>query len=501
MFDSSGPTAWLAPMIQTAPWGYAEMDRQFGEGNMSDFSNGGPPVAGRFEGTPQREEAEPPAPKRGRGVLLALVLVAAMLASAFGLGVGVMRAVEGEEPSQLLRSPRGVTAVPTERLVPRAQPVAGGQSESLYGILDEIHQILHEEFVEPETFNAVEHKRAAINGLLDALGDEHTAWIPADVYHQTREDISGSFEGIGSTVNQNAEGEIVVVQPFDGSPAETAGLRAGDVILEVDGESISGWSLQETVNRIRGPRGTVVVLRVRRVGGAEEDIPITRDRIIVPSVRSAQIADRAGEPVLDIGYIRIQQFTPRTVAEVGELLDAAETSGITKLIIDLRNNPGGLVSATVDTTGLFMDQGVVMRQVNRSGDERTYEDSAGGAGLDFEIAILINEGAASGSEVMAAALRDHGRAVLIGQTTIGKGTVNIERPLSDGSVLYVSIARWLSPDRQVIEGVGVAPDIEVVQPKGGLTADNDLALLEAIDYLRGQSGAGGAAEEDDDDSE
>ena len=482
---------------------------------MSDFSSGGPPVAGRFEGAQRREEPAPPTgegaqppkeeaartPRRGRRVLLALALVAAMLASAFGLGIGVMRAVEGEEPAPSLRSPRGVTAVPTERFVPRAQPAAGAESESIYGILDEIHEILHEEFVEPETFTAVEHQRAAINGLLDALGDEHTAWIPADVYHQTREDISGSFEGIGCTVNQNEAGEVVIVQPFDGSPAETAGLRSGDVILEVDGESIAGWSLQETVNRIRGPRGTVVVLRVRRTGGAEEDIAITRDRIIVPSVRSAQISDRDGEPVLDIGYIRIQQFTPRTVEEVRELLDAAETSGIAKLIIDLRNNPGGLVSATVDTTGLFMDQGVVMRQVNRSGGERTYEDSAGGAGLDFEIAILINEGSASGSEVMAAALRDHGRAVLIGQTTIGKGTVNIERPLSDGSVLYVSIARWLSPDREVIEGVGVAPDIEVVQPEGGLAADNDLALLEAIDYLRGRSGAGGAAEEDGDDDE
>ena len=481
---------------------------------MSDFSTGGPPVAGRFEGR-RREEPEPPAPaapppstpstppdrgRRGR-VLLALALVAAMLASAFGLGIGVMRAVEGGEPAQLLRSPRGVTAIPTERLVPRVQPAVGVESESIYGILDEIHQILHEEFVEPESFNAVEHKRAAINGLLDALGDEHTAWIPADVYHQTREDISGSFEGIGCTVNQNDAGEVVIIQPFDGSPAETAGLRSGDVILEVDGESIAGWSLQETVNRIRGPRGTTVVLRVRRAGGAEEDIAITRDRIIVPSVRSAQITDRSGEPVLDIGYVRIQQFTPRTVEEVRELLAAAETSGITKLIIDLRNNPGGLVSATVDTTGLFMDQGVVMRQVNRQGGERTYEDSAGGAGLGFEIVILINEGSASGSEVMAAALRDHGRAVLIGQASIGKGTVNIERPLSDGSVLYVSIARWLSPDRQVIEGVGVAPDIEVVQPEGGLAADNDLALLEAIDYLRGQSGAGGAAEEDGDDPE
>lgn len=468
---------------------------------MSDFGNGyaggngRPPVAGRFEGAAAEQ------PWRGRRALLALALVAAMLGSAFGLGIGVMRAVDGEEPSQSLRSPRGVSAVPAARIAEDRQ-VAGQSSPSeasIYDILDEVHRILDEEFVEPETFNAVEHQRAAINGLLDALGDEHTAWIPAAVYHRTREDISGSFEGIGSRVNQNDAGEVYIVEPFDGSPAMEAGLRRGDVILEVDGQPIAGWSLTETVERIRGPRGTVVVLRVRRTDGTEEDIAITRDRIIVPSVRSAQIMDRRGDPVLDIGYIYIGQFTSRTATEVEELVEAAKSAEIDQLIIDLRGNPGGLVSGTVDTTGLFMDQGVVMRQVGRDGDERTYEDDPGGAGLELELALLLDESSASGAEVMAAALRDHGRAVLIGQTTTGKGTVNIERPLSNGSVLYVSIARWLSPDGQVIEGIGVAPDIEVVQPEGGLAADNDLALFEAIDYLRGESGAGGAAEEDGDD--
>ena len=475
----------------------------FGNGGGYDGGegNGGPPVAGRFEGRPREQQPSQPQPsRRGRRALLAFVLVAAMLGSAFGLGIGVMRAVEGEEPVQSLRSPRGVTAVPTTQLAAgeRSESRAGAE-ESIYDILDEVHQILHEEFVEPETFNAVEHKRAAINGLIEALGDKHTAWIPADVYQRTREDISGVFEGIGSRVNQNEAGEVYIVEPFSGSPAMAAGLRRGDVILEVDGEPIAGWSLTEAVQRIRGPRGTVVVLRVRRTDGTEEDIPITRDRIIVPSVGSAQITDRRGDPVLDIGYIYIRQFTSRTAIEVGELVDAAKSAQIDQLIIDMRGNPGGLVSGTVDTTGLFMDQGVVMRQLGRDGDERTYEDDPGGTGLEMELVLLLDETSASGAEVMAAALRDHGRAVLIGQTTTGKGTVNIERPLSDGSVLYVSIARWLSPDGQVIEGVGVAPDIEVVQPEGGLAADNDLALFEAIDYLRGESDADGEAEEDGDD--
>ena len=459
------------------------------EDAMTEYAprGGRPPVAGRFEGPPPRRRRAPAA--------LAFALLAVMLGSAFGLGVGVISAIDGGEPGYALRSPRGST-VPGQPRV--AAPAATGQ----FAILDEVKAILEEEFVEPERLAELDYKRAAIAGILDALGDPHTTWIDPLQYSRTREDISGSFEGIGSTVDTNAEGEVFIVRPFEGSPAQNAGLRSGDVILAVDGESIAGWSLQQAVDRIRGPRGTDVTLTIRRDGG-ELDVTITRDRIIVPSVRTAQIQDRAGEPVLDIGYMLIQQFTNRTLEEVRELLQAAESAGIDKLIVDLRRNPGGLVSGTVDTTGEFLDGGVVMRQAQRDGTERVYRAEPGGMGLDFQLVVLIDQYSASGSEVMAAALRDAGRAVLIGQTTVGKGTVNIERPLSDQSILYVSIARWLTPERMQIEGVGVVPDIEIIEPEGGLSADNDLALFEAIDYLRGTGSADGAdgSEENDDGGE
>ena len=458
---------------------------------MSDLSDFGPtarpPVAGRFDAAP------PPRRRRGRGVL-AFALIALMLASAFGLGAGIISAVDGGDPAYALRSPRGSSpALPGQPRV-AAPPAGTGQ----YAILEEIQDILEAEFVEPERVAALDFQRAAISGILDALDDEHTTWIDPIAYSRSREDISGAFEGIGSTVNTNAEGEVVIIRPFEGSPAQRAGLLAGDVVIAVDGESIAGWSLQQAVDRIRGPRGSDVELTVRR-GTEELDFTITRDRIIVPSVRSAQIQDRSGEPVLDIGYILIQQFTNRTVDEVRELLSAAEAAGISKLVVDLRRNPGGLVSGTVDTTGEFLDGGVVMRQIQRDGSDRIYEARPGGAGLRFELAVLIDRYSASGSEVMAAALRDAGRAVLIGETTTGKGTVNIERPLSNGSILYVSIARWLTPERMQIEGIGVVPDIEIVEPEGGLSADNDLALFEAIDYLRGTAAGGGAAQDEEND--
>ena len=265
-----------------------------------------------------------------------------------------------------------------------------------------------------------------------------------------------------------------------------AGLRPGDVILEVDGESTEGWSLEQAVAVIRGPKGTDVALLVRHADGEEELIIVTRDRIVVPSVESLPITDRSGNPVADIGYILISQFTEDTRSELIDLLDGARNAGLTQLIIDLRGNPGGLLNATVETTGEFIDEGVILHQVNRDGEEEEFSDRPGGAGLDLQLAVLINEHSASGSEVMAAALRDHGRAVLIGVTTTGKGTVNVPRRLSDGSVLYVSIARYLTPDHAQVEGVGIVPDIEIAIPDTGFEAGQDIQLYVAIEYLRGE---------------
>lgn len=451
----------------------------------------------------------PPSGDSGRGAVIpeakstsgrpdrwsVILLIVVMIGAAFALGVGVMRVVDaGDSYGQFLRSSRdgsGPAGVPIAAQPDRdddggsdGAEIAPGR-ESRFALLDEIVDVLDREFVEPARFESLDTRAAAINGILDALEDEHTVFIDAERYRLASEDIGGSFEGIGATVNM-IEGAIVIVRPFNGSPAQQSGLLPGDIILEVNGESTEGWSLEQAVAVIRGPRGTDVELLVRHADGEEELIVVTRDRIVVPSVESLPITDRSGQPVADIGYILISQFTERTRNELIDLLDAARNAGLEKLIIDLRGNPGGLLRATVETTGEFMDEGIVLRQIDREGEEEIFRDSAGGAGLDLELVILINEGSASGAEVMAAALRDEGRAVLIGVTTTGKGTVNIPRQLSDGSVLYVSIARYLTPNSEPVEGVGVAPDIEIALPETGFEAGQDIQLFVAIDYLRGE---------------
>lgn len=459
---------------------------------MSDLRWEPPGSASRHEDDGSSSEDGPSGPGRWSVTLLVFV----MLGAAFALGVGVMRVIDGDDGyGQFIRSSRGGEVItPTapaaegdgqQAAAPTPDSASRAPRASRFALLDEIYEILDRDFVEPERFESIDVRRAAIQGIIDALGDPHTVFIDAEDYRLSSEDIGGSFEGIGATV-QEIDGQIVISRPFKGSPAEQAGIRPGDVILEVDGESTEGWSIQFAVQVIRGPKGTDVELLVRHTDGTEELIVITRDRIVVPSVGSLAIADRSGQPVADVGFIYITQFTERTPEELRELLEAAQNAGLTKLIVDVRGNPGGLLRATVETVGEFVDSGVILRQINRDGSEEVFRDDAGGAGVDLELAILIDRGSASGSEVMAAALRDYGRAVLIGETTSGKGTVNVGRRLSDGSVLYVSVARYVSPDGDPVEGVGVVPDIEVVQPETGFEADLDVVLQTAIDYLRGE---------------
>ncbi len=426
-----------------------------------------------------------------------------MIGAAFALGIGVMRVIDASDDyGRVLRSSRdggSPAAIPAavapsdddEDVPVEAADVSGRASR--FAILDEIIEVLDKDFVDPAKFESLDAREAAINGIIDALEDEHTVFIDAERYRLASEDIGGSFEGIGATVNQ-VDGAIIIVRPFRNSPAMQSGILPGDVILEVDGESTEGWSLEQAVAVIRGPKGTDVELLVRHPDGEEELIVVTRDRIVVPSVESLPITDRSGNPVADVGYILITQFTEDTRGELLELLDGARNAGLTQLIIDLRGNPGGLLNATVETTGEFIDEGVILRQIDRNGEEEIFRDRSGGAGVDLELVVLINEHSASGSEVMAAALRDHGRAVLVGTTTTGKGTVNVPRRLSDGSVLYVSIARYLTPDSAPVEGVGVVPDIEIAIPDTGFEAGQDIQLYVAIEYLRGEYNPGASSD-------
>ncbi len=359
-----------------------------------------------------------------------------------------------------------------------------------FGILDEIADILREDFVNPGAVTDRALQQGSIQGIIDELGDPHTVYITPESYQGGFDIITGTFEGIGATVDQDPiTGEIVIVAPFHGSPAEEAGVRPGDAILAVDGESTEGWSVQDAVSRIRGPDGSTVTLTLRHVDRETEDVAIERGTIVVPTVFVEDVLDENGELVPDLAYIEIQQFTERTVNDMREALQQVADGGYSGLILDLRLNPGGGLDATVNVTDMFLDGGRVLTQVDRDGVEIPYNARLGGEATEIPIVILVGPNSASGSEVLAGALRDHGRAQLVGDQTFGKGSVNHLRELSNGGALYVTIARWLTPNGDLIEGVGLTPDVQVDTTDDELITGAGPQLYAAIDLLNQQLAA------------
>ena len=335
----------------------------------------------------------------------------------------------------------------------------------------------------------------AIEGLLDVIADSGTFYIDARTF-QLDTGSSGRFEGIGATVQEQGS-DVIIVRPFEGSPAEAAGILPGDVIVAVDGELAQGWSVDKVVLRIRGPEGTQVVIAVRHLDGVEEELTITRAEIEVDSVTTTPpggvLRDAEGEEATEFGYLYIGGFTERTPLEVEAAVIAFDEAGKEALIIDVRGNPGGLLQETVDTADIFLDEGmIILIEIDREEREEIHRSRPGGAGLDFPIVILQDENSASGAEVLAAALRDNGRATVIGAPSFGKGTVNFSQPLNDGGALFVTIRRWLTPNGVQIDGVGITPDVEAgpgpLDPLYDATADAQ--IIRAIEHLRSLSASG-----------
>jgi carboxyl-terminal processing protease len=318
------------------------------------------------------------------------------------------------------------------------------------------------------------------------LGDPHTVYISPEDFAVGIDIISGAFEGIGAQVDQDpVTGEIVIVAPFRGSPAEKAGILAGDVLVSVNGESAEGWSVADAVKKIRGPQGSDVTLVVRHEDGVEVEVVIERATIEIPTVFADNVTDQEGNAVDNLAYLEIQQFTEQTAGDLSDELGRIVEAGYEGLILDLRRNPGGGLDATVDVADMFLDEGVIITQVDRNGRETVYEANPGRESGDLNIVMLVGPGSASGSEVLAAALRDHGQATLIGEKTFGKGSVNHIRQLSNGGALYVTIARWRTPNGDLIEGVGLEPDVPVALTPEDAQADRDTQLFAAIDFLQG----------------
>ena len=353
-----------------------------------------------------------------------------------------------------------------------------------FSVLEEIIGILEEDFVEPDRIDRDLLYEGAINGIFAALNDPHSVYIDPNTYAVSRDDFSGAFQGIGATVARQ-DNFVVIVRPLPDTPAERAGLQAGDIVLEVDGDDAEGWSVEKAVLRIRGRTGTAVELLVRHPDGTEERLSIVRDEILVASVDGIPpggiLKDGDDQEVSDVGYIRIRAFTARTPEELQSELD--RLGDVRGLIIDVRGNPGGLLVETALTADMFLDGGTILVQVDRDGSEQIF-NARPGTVTDLPIAIIQDEFSASGSELLAAALQENGRGIVVGSPSFGKGTVNHARDLANGGAVYVSIARWLTPDRNLIEGRGVLPDIEVELTVEDIEARRDVALHRAIDALR-----------------
>jgi len=338
-------------------------------------------------------------------------------------------------------------------------------------------------FVEDRFYGEVPDEQdriyGAIRGMVSTYGDENTAFIEPDRAAIFREDVTGSFEGIGAAVRMDEMGRLIIAEPFAGRPAAEAGLQRGDVVLAVDGTPLQGLSLYEAIGLIRGPAGTTVVLTIFREGVDEPfDVPIVRARIEIEVVESRRLEG-------DIGYVRLSEFSRGASGKLAEAIRSLEEEGPLKaLIFDLRDNPGGLLDESIFVSSQFIDQGVITIERLKGGKEQVYEAQPGGVALDIPLVVLVNRGSASASEIVAGAIQDNGRGVILGEQTFGKGTVQIPHTLSDGSELRVTIAEWLTPSGKQINGEGIVPDVYVERTQEDFVEGRDPQLERAIEYLQ-----------------
>ena len=345
----------------------------------------------------------------------------------------------------------------------------------------EVWSALRTSHVDGDSLDPQKLSWGAIRGMLRALDDSHASFLEPREYSIESQDFKGVFSGIGAEVTVR-NGSIMIVTPLEGTPAEKAGVRPGDIILSINGESTKDLSLLEAVNRIRGQKGTAVEITVLHRGTQDPvTLTIIRDDIQIKSVNMRML-------VGGIAHLRIRIFTESTFGQVVDALKKVKEFEARGVVLDLRNNPGGLLRTTVDVASQFLDKGLVLYEIDGQGRRTDWRIKPGGLGKDVPLVILVNEFSASASEVVAGALKDHNRGILVGQTTFGKGSVNTLKALSDGSGIYFTTARWYTPNGALIEDEGVEPDIVISQPEDEVGDDPLDKAIEVLEDLISRSG-------------
>ncbi|HEY48415.1 MAG TPA: S41 family peptidase [Dehalococcoidia bacterium] len=352
--------------------------------------------------------------------------------------------------------------------------------EPEFDIVEEAWQVVVSDFVDINELDLSVLSEGAVKGMIESLDDPYSAYLTAEQYELMQSSqIEGHFGGIGAELTIIG-GNLTVVSTLEGTPAEREGLMPGDVILAVDGKSTEGITLEDAVLTIRGKPGTQVTLLVLHQDEEEaEDIVITREDIKTPTVYTDILPG-------NISHIEITRFTGLTGQElVSELQDLLEQD-IAGVILDLRDNSGGVLSAAVTVASQFLDGGIVVYAISNQGERDEWAVEKGGLATTLPLAVLVNGNSASASEVVSGALQDYRRGRLIGTVTLGKGSINHHRQLSDGSAIYITIARWYTPNGRQIEGDGLTPDDEVEITIEDIKQGHDPQLERATEYIESQ---------------
>jgi carboxyl-terminal processing protease len=410
--------------------------------------------------------------RRGTSILVYLLFLPIFLAVGFGGGVLVDHFL----------------------ITPTVASASGQNQANNLNLVNQAYQIVENNYVALNTVSQTQLEYGAISGMVNALGDTgHSRFLTPQQVQQENNFTQGSFQGIGAEVTTNSTGQIVIVAPIDGSPAQAAGVKPGDIILQVNGTDVTGKSLSDVVSMVLGPAGTQVTLTLQDPKtSATRNVAITRAKITVQNVTWIML------PGTTIADVRIAGFSEGVTNDLRSALRQIQAQGATSIILDLRNDPGGLLSEAIGVTSQFLGSGNVLLVKDSQGNEQAIPVQPGGLALNTPMVILINQGTASAAEIVAGALQDAHRGALIGETTFGTGTVLNAFPLSDGSEILLATEEWLTPSGRVIWHKGITPDNVVslannatpfVPEAGkGMTAtqlqnSQDTQLLQAIQQL------------------
>jgi carboxyl-terminal processing protease len=348
-----------------------------------------------------------------------------------------------------------------------------------FNLFWEVWDRLKEDYVDREELSDKELFYGAIRGMVTAAGDPYTSYMDPKLTQDFENDLEGKFEGIGAEISIRKD-ILTIVAPLDDSPAQKAGVKAGDMIISIDGESTLGMTIDEAVRKIRGPKGEIVTLTIAREGLHElKDIEIIRNVIVLKSVKTEVLEN-------NIFLIELSNFNGETKNAFEKAIKEILVKNPRGIILDLRNNPGGYLETSVDIASEWVNNGVIVSEQDNSGAKIDYTAKGRAKLADYPTVVLVNGGSASASEIVAGALKYHEKAIIVGEKTFGKGSVQALRSFSDGSSLKVTIAKWLTPDGISIKDNGIEPDIEIEYTLEDFEADRDPQMEKAIEILEGE---------------